>query len=95
MLWVVGGLPFVTHYPAQISYLTVINNEVYNELNFEIYKALTKLETLVLNLFLQGLSYLEIAKKLNCTENSVDGALTRARTKIKKVYSKIKNNIGE
>ena len=45
---------------------------------------LTKKELAVLNLYLAGASYKEMARQLHCTEKSVDNALARAKKKIKK-----------
>lgn len=61
----------------------VINNEKMRELRFKIYSALSKREILVLELYLEGLSYAEIAEKVGKSVKSVDGALTRARKKIR------------
>ncbi len=66
----------------------VINKEKIKELRFKIYSSLSKLEILVLELFLDGLSYNDIALKTGKTVKSIDGALSRAR-------KKIKNCIGE
>ena len=60
-----------------------INNEKVAELKFKIYSNLSKREGLTLDLYLQGLSYAEIAQKLGVSTKSVDGALTRAKAKIK------------
>ena len=61
-----------------------INKEKSRELRFKIYSLLSKRESLVLDLYLEGLSYQEIAQKLKSTTKAVDGALTRAKSKIKK-----------
>ena len=47
--------------------------------------SLTRLETDILIHFLKGLSYAEIAEKLNKTPKSVDNALSRLRRKISKL----------
>ena len=52
------------------------------ELKLKIYSELSKTEILVLNLYLYGYSYEEIAKNLNKNIKSVDNALSRARKKI-------------
>ncbi len=52
------------------------------ELKLKIYSELSKTEILVLNLYLYGYSYEEIAKNLNKNVKAVDNALTRARKKI-------------
>ena len=53
-------------------------NEFYKKLNDK----LSKTEMEVLKLYLQGLSYLEISKKLNKDSKFVDNALQRVRKKI-------------
>lgn len=60
----------------------LLNKENGAELNFKIYSALSKYEIIVLRLYLEGLTYLEIAEKTQKTVKSVDGALARARKKI-------------
>jgi RNA polymerase sporulation-specific sigma factor len=45
-------------------------------------KELSKLEQQVLKLYLQGLSYEEIAEQLGKTEKSIDNALQRIRGKL-------------
>ena len=62
----------------------IISKESGNELEKTIYKQLSKTELLVLKCFLSGLSYVEIAEKLDLTIKQVDNALTRARKKILK-----------
>lgn len=52
------------------------------ELKLKIYSELSKTEILVLNLYLYGYSYDEIAKSLNKNVKSIDNALSRARKKI-------------
>ncbi len=52
------------------------------ELKLKIYSELSKTEILVLNLYLYGYSYEEIAKNLNKNVKAVDNALSRARKKI-------------
>ena len=52
------------------------------ELKLKIYSELSKTEILVLNLYLYGYSYEEIAKNLGKNVKSVDNALTRVRKKI-------------
>ena len=52
------------------------------ELKLKIYSELSKTEILVLNLYLYGYSYEEIAKNLGKNVKSVDNALSRVRKKI-------------
>ncbi len=60
----------------------VLSKESSVELKHKIYGALSKSEIIVLNLFLEGLSYSEIALKTEKNVKSVNNALTRARKKI-------------
>ena len=75
---VLDALGFFYHTPEE----TIVDKERGDELKLKIYAALTKNEILVLSLYLSGLTYAEIAEKLNKTEKAVDGALFRARKKI-------------
>lgn len=59
-----------------------ISQQKYNYINKEIAQKLSKLEQTVLREYLLGLSYDEIAKKLNLQKKSVDNALGRIRTKL-------------
>lgn len=59
-----------------------IENENFKVLKNEITQKLSKQENLILNEFLQNLTYEEIANKLNISKKSVDNALTRIRTKL-------------
>lgn len=58
-----------------------INKEYYKRITYNLYNKLSKHEKDVLNEYLTGKSYAEIAQKLNCQEKSVDTALTRIRRK--------------
>ena len=59
----------------------VLFKESGKELKSKLIEKLSKTEIQVLKLFLQGLSYVEIAEKANMKEKSVDNALTRVRKK--------------
>lgn len=50
-------------------------------------KSLTPLEKNTLELFLQGLTYQEIAEKANCSKKSVDNALSRVKAKLGKILA--------
>lgn len=50
-------------------------------------KSLTVLERNALELFLQGLTYREIAEKAGCSKKSVDNALSRVKTKLGKILA--------
>ena len=58
-----------------------INKEYYKGITYNLYDRLSKHEKEVLDEYLTGKSYAEIAQKLNCNEKSVDTALTRIRRK--------------
>lgn len=61
-----------------------IEKESYKTLTNNIKLELSSMEYKVLQLFLSGKSYGEIAESLNITEKSVDNALARIRKKLKK-----------
>lgn len=48
----------------------------------QLFKNLSKMETEVLNKYLDGMTYQEIAAKMNKTPKSIDNALQRIRTKL-------------
>ena len=58
-----------------------INKEYYKGITYNLYDRLSKHEKEVLDEYLTGKSYAEIAQKLKCKEKSVDTALTRIRRK--------------
>ena len=62
----------------------LIEKENYKAFTNNIKLELSSMEYRVLQLFLAGESYCEIAKLLNLTEKSVDNALARIRKKLKK-----------
>ncbi len=62
----------------------LIEKENYNNLENSIKKELSQFEYRVLSEFLLGRSYSEIAEKLSISTKSVDNALMRVRSKIKK-----------
>ncbi len=64
-----------------------INKESLKELTKKVTLSLSDLENEILNLYLSGLSYLDVAKKLNKNEKSVDNAIQRIRKKIKNVFN--------
>lgn len=62
----------------------LIEKENYSDLEHNIRKELSRFEYQVLCEFLTGKSYADIAESLNVTVKSVDNALRRVRSKIKK-----------
>jgi len=66
----------------------LIEKENYEALWEEIEKNLSDLESQVLDLYLTGMNYIEIAKVLGRDEKSTDNALNRIKNKIKKIVKK-------
>ncbi len=64
-----------------------IENEEYTFLTEKYVSVLSAVEKNVVEHYIAGFSYSEIAKKLGMTEKSVDNALFRAKTKLKKAFS--------
>lgn len=64
----------------------VIDRQEFSELFEFLMKNLSGLERDVIKYFLKGYSYKEIANELNKTPKSIDSALSKAKTKIKKKY---------
>ena len=62
----------------------MISKERVSNMMNKMVEVLSKFELQVLNLFLAGKSYSEIAKKLNKTEKSIDNALQRIKKKVEK-----------
>ena len=62
----------------------LIDRENVRLLEEAIEKQLSAVERQVLELYLTGMSYTEIAKVLNKDEKSTDNALQRAKTKLRK-----------
>ena len=69
----------------------LIEGENFANIKEKIKSALSKFELDVLSLFLKGLSYTQIAEKLNQTNKSVDNALSRIRNKLSFLKTKNKN----
>lgn len=63
----------------------VVGREQQRDIQEKLYRHLSKMEVQVLDLFLQGLTYQEIATKLEKAPKSIDNALQRIRGKIKKL----------
>ncbi len=62
----------------------IIEKEDYDNFKETITFKLSNMEYEILQLFLMGMSYSDIAKHLSITEKSVDNALSRIRKKLKK-----------
>ncbi len=65
----------------------VINKENADKLGSEVTRILSQFELLVLSLYLQGVSYVDIAKAIGKDAKSVDNALQRIRKKFEKISS--------
>ena len=76
----IGGVSFLVNSEFEI----LIEKEDYKALTNNIKLELSAMEYNVLELFLSGKGYSDIAKYLGITEKSVDNALARIRKKIKK-----------
>ena len=60
----------------------IVDHEDFNELKQEIFYKLSDFEIIVLKYYLQGLSYNQIATKLDKNPKSVDNALSRIKQKL-------------
>ena len=69
--------------PEQI----VINKETVNKLGSDVNRVLSQFELLVFSLYLQGHSYVNIAKAIGKDSKSIDNALQRIKKKIEKISS--------
>lgn len=63
----------------------VVGREQQRDVQERLYHHLSKMEVQVLDLFLRGLTYQEIAAKLEKSPKSIDNALQRIKGKIKKL----------
>jgi RNA polymerase sporulation-specific sigma factor len=63
----------------------LIDREYAKDLQTRLYEVLSPFETQVLDLYLEGKDYIQIADTLKRSSKSVDNALQRIRTKIKKI----------
>jgi len=65
----------------------IIEKESADEISSQLYRTLSQLEMKVFTLYLDSYSYSAIAQKLSISIKTVDNALSRARSKLRKVYS--------
>ena len=63
---------------------TVTKNEYYDNVKTTINKSLSNFEKEVLNRYIEGESYIQIAKSLNSPVKSIDNAIQRIRRKTAK-----------
>ncbi len=73
--------------------ISFIEMEEQEELFSKIDKVLTNIERDVFNLRVQGFTYKEISQLLNITEKSVDGSMSRIKSKISNILQKDDNNM--
>lgn len=66
-----------------------INKESIEELKNKISLILSKLENMILSLYLQGFSYMEIAEKTDKNVKSIDNAIQRIRNKVSAIINKV------
>lgn len=66
-----------------------IENENYRLFTESAFKQLSETEQKVIGYYLAGFSYVETAEILGISEKSVDNALCRAKSKLKKVFGKM------
>ena len=65
----------------------ILDKEAQHMVEYEIERCLSTFEKQVLKLYLRGYGYEKIAGELDKPVKSVDNALSRIRTKLRKVYS--------
>ncbi len=63
----------------------VISEENARNIKVKLFSRLSRMETQVLNLFLKGLTYQEIAQQLGKPPKTIDNALQRIKSKLKKI----------
>lgn len=69
----------------------VIDKENTSMIEYELVRRLSGLEKKVLNLYMQDLKYVQIAKVLGREPKAIDNALTRIKTKLNQVLKDIEN----
>lgn len=67
----------------------VLDKERTNMLEYELVRHLSSFEKVVLDLYLQDYTYIQIAKQLDKEPKSVDNALQRIKSKLNKVLKKV------
>lgn len=72
-------------YTATDPQATIINQEKLKHIRLQLNKVLTRLESQVLPLYLEGCTYAEIASELHRHEKSIDNALQRVKRKISRL----------
>lgn len=75
-------LYFIIPSPDQLPDDKLISKEEVENIKREIINNLSKYEKQVLSLYLNGLSYKQMAEKLNKTDKSIENSLTRIKSKL-------------
>ena len=70
----------------------ILDAEYYKKVKEDIYSQLSNKEKNVLDEYLEGKSYAEIAQKLECNTKSVDTALSRIKKKANRLHEEIDAN---
>ena len=66
--------------------IVILNQETTERINELLSSHLSKMEQMVLPLYLEGMSYKDIAQKLGKSTKSIDNAVSRIRDKVKNFY---------
>lgn len=69
----------------------LVDKEYYNSLTLGINKELSDFEREVVNLYVDGMNYQEIAEKLNKSTKQIDNALQRTKKKLSKYKERLKS----
>ncbi|MBO1005164.1 RNA polymerase sporulation sigma factor SigH [Pseudogracilibacillus auburnensis] len=78
-------LDTIDNYEAVDPHKVLVDREKYQYIQVKLMKALTRLEWNVLNLYVQGLTYEEIAVSLQRHDKSIDNALQRVKRKVEQL----------
>lgn len=84
-IWLVDNLTDHDTNPEQL----VIEQEYWRNFQSILVKKLSKMEQQVLNLYLEGCNYTQIAEKMSKSSKSIDNALQRIRQKIRMLSEKV------
>ena len=79
-----SGFPGTTN-PEEL----VLDKEAKHMVEYEIERCLSAFEKQVLQMYLEGMGYVEIAGKLDKTPKSIDNAIQRIRTKLHKLRANV------
>ena len=79
-----SGFPGTTN-PEEL----ILDKEAKHMVEYEIERCLSAFEKQVLQMYLEGMGYVEIAGKLDKTPKSIDNAIQRIRTKLHKLRANV------